>query len=367
MNKEVRMIFNVLLGTVILIVVSALIAEIVNISVSSLQLQQMTKSAARQSCILFAQETYKTRDTSSAGSINMQDILDPSGGVYVTGTFYAGNNVESIFKDLYDVSNGAEFKHWVEEYGQNWKNVNYLYRYLNNDFEITETPDPNNYMDGSGAIDYDRYLADVDKYTEYAIAKSYIDNYVTPLNFGVPYMDKDTLTAMFRWNLTQILSNCDSDNIRVDKYGNTYTAYSGFRVYSDQAEITALNYTVYDLNSEVQKAEFEQLTHINPDKLAFSEDVEYIGTEEDERKKICVIGVEYNVPVSYSGVTYLDTMIGWLWDSQVEGLEGDAPEIGDNTFNYGEQADLVGGGFNGNEALEGVLPVPGKLIYYVVR
>ena len=374
MGKEVRNIFMILVGTVVAIVIISMITELLNISIYGIQLQQITKMACEKSLTLFTQESYKQRtdETTSliGGSINMPDIADAYGNSYVSGQFYSGDTVEDIYNSLYSADHKPDFSEWVKdrESDGNWQSINLLNQYLNGTFPITTLPNLQNYLNSTSDIDaaYEKYEEDIAKYSTYATAKGYVDTYMTPLNFGVPYMDEETVIKMFKWNLTQLLSNCNSSMIRQDDSGKSCITVNGFRVYADAATITNIEYQVFDLTDSSDRDDFMQLTNLDPDNLGFSEDVTYLGTSDDERQRICVIGVEYSVPISYTGITPIKSIFNYVWNTEVNGWN-DKQNRDTATQQFESTiSDMTGGGFDGY-SIPGVLPVPGKLIYYLVR
>lgn len=361
---SVKGIFKTLIGTIVLMVVISLVVEMINISTVSLQLNQMAKIACKQSAVLFSQETYKQRDAEAVagGTVNLDAVKTNDGGNYVEGNFYGeGLNAEQIYTKIY-TSN--EFKNWVEGPAAtkgHWKSIALINQALNkpDSLNITLPEDIN-------APDYDMM---VEKYTDAMLAKSYRNVMMTPLNMGVPYMDKDVLQKIFRWNLAQIASDCHSDAIRQDDSGNYCVFYKGFRVYADQARITNIEYKVYNIEDTKDLQEFKTLTHIDPDKLGYDDSlIDYLGGYEndDERKRICVIGLEFSVPIGYEGITPIKSIFNYVWNNEVEGLDGNQGQ--DNHYTWNDStADLNSGGFGEQKFPDGVLPVPGKLIYYVVR
>lgn len=374
MHKGVRSIFVALIGTVVLIVLLSFFTELINISIYGIQVQQISKMACEKSLTLFTQESYKQRTDESTsllgGSVNMDDIADSNGNLYVSGVFYSGSSVEEIYNSLYSKSVKSDFSDWVQDRKSdgNWRSINLLDQYLNGSFPITTMPDVQTYLDSYTDIElaYEKYEEDVAKYTEYMEAKGYVDTFVTPLNFGVPYMDKDTLNKMFQWNLTQLFSNCNSDVIRLDETGKACIEMNGFRIYANEAKITTIDYTVYDLTDISERQKFMELTNLNPDNLGFVEDLQYLGTDDDERQRVCVLGVEYSIPISYIGISPIKNIFNYVWNTEVEGWEGKSDRGGySETFEY-QTMDMTGGGYTGN-TIAGALPVPGKLIYYVVR
>ena len=57
---SVKSIFKILLGTIVIMISTSLFMELFNVSISGMQVKQMTRMAAKQACVLFTQETYKT-------------------------------------------------------------------------------------------------------------------------------------------------------------------------------------------------------------------------------------------------------------------------------------------------------------------
>lgn len=362
MSKEVRNIFLILIGTVVIILTSALFIEMVNINTSGMQVQQVAKLSCRQSLTLFAQETYKVRtgENSTGGSINMNNLVDCNGNFYITGNFYGDGNATEIYNSIY---NSSDFTDWVKNvspYGE-WDSISLLDKRLNGTFQITEPPVYETYVNtyGNDSLAYDEYEKDMDLYSDYSTADGYVKTFMTPLNFGVPYLDKTITEKMFKWNLTQMFSNCSKDMIVVDDNGVQCIASNGFLIYASQAKITNINYRIFDLTNTSDAQDFMELTNINPDNLKFDDIINFQGND-DERKRICIAGIDYSVPIAYQGITPLKRLYSFLWDYEVNGLNNTSS----NLQGYNSNAQVMqGGGYTGNSAL----PVPGKIIYYVVR
>lgn len=388
-NSGVKMIFKVLIGTVVIMVAGALIVEMMNVSLTAIKLQTLTKMACNKALDLFCQETYKQRDATGAvvgdatagGSIAMIPVVASDGTEYISGDFYNSNaTVAEIYNELYGNGRGkSEFAEWLKgkdsrnkTIAGNWKAVDGVNRYLNNNNYTQKTvPDYNYYVTHYSPIIADmKFDEAVDEYSNYMEDKQYVEAFMTPLNFGVPYIDEETANKIFRWNLGKIMSDCDSNTIVADENGKYCIQREGFRIYADQARITSIEYKIYDLTKSSDKKAFEKLTNIDSDNLEFGDwnsDRIYFGTNKDERQHICIIGVNYSVPVCYVGVTPIRSIFSYVWNMQVEGLKDQAPEYEQQELNT-STSDLQGGGFNGNSSAdEGVLPVPGKLIFYLVR
>ncbi len=373
---SVKGIFKALIGTVLIIVVSSLIIEMINLTISALELTQISRIACRQAAVLFSQETYK--DRGGSGTISMANSLTENGSLYVSGEFYKelGSSPESIYKSLYTKT---AFTDWLDSTPSNHSSKKMI-EYWNN-IRLIDLGLSQSSVKDLGSInitDED----DMKEYTDSVTAKSYVDVMMTPLNMGVPYLDKDTTEKIFKWNLAQMTSNCDQSLIRDDpsksSLGN-FVYYKGFRVFANDAKITGLEYKVYELNNPSDLAEFSSITHIdNAASLGFTygggyED--YIGSSEDERSNVCIVGINYDIPISYEGITPLRRLAEFVWGYDVDGYvaqgSGDATDghVRGDKGHYWNTTPIrmESGGFEGNNEAKGVLPVPGKLIYYVVR
>lgn len=339
----VKTIFKVLIGTVVVIVASSFLIEMYNLSVVAFQIHQITRMAGRQSCELFAQETYK-QYSGAGGAVNIKDIRDEKGNVYIEGKFYNGKNANDIYNNLYKSS--TNFKKWIQ-YDQavkkgNWYNLKLLALGLGLR------------KDGTSS--------------EKELGMNYVNAMMTPLNLGIPYLDRDTVNRMFRWHLAEMFSSSNSSLIRKDNQGRTYVAFKGFRIYADMAAITKIEYKTFDLTNKKDREEFQNITSIDPNNLKFEVDPHFNIDEasfETDKQRVCVVGIYYAVPVSYEGVTPLKEIFNFVWNYEVSGYnDGD----GRTTYQQWQDsiADLTGGGF-GNDVSGDILPVPVNLIYYIIK
>ena len=269
----------------------------------------------------------------------------------ISGQFYNSNVPREIYNSLYT---SDDFKSWLQKpevVRGNWYNLKLIDMALNNPSSVNVSfGDPN--------------------YNKAMTAKLYTDVMMTPLNLGIPYLDETTLNKMFKWNLAQLFSNCNSESIRVDENNRSYVAFKGFKIYADMATITNLEYKTYNLDSASERIEFNRITNIDPDNLGFEYDTNLrknIASSEDERKRVCVVGINYSVPITYEGITPIKKIFNFVWNSEVDGINGSAERQGAQQQWVDDVQNLESGGLNGNTAVSGVLPVPGKLIYYVIR
>lgn len=313
---SVKTIFKVLIGTIVIILVSTIVLEIYNTMTVSVQLNQIMKLACRQACETFSKETYKY------GRNELSNIYDCDNQLFISGDIYGNKSAKDIYKSLYG---GNEFKDWVQtkiRIGDSntyyWDSLRLLVKGIHNDMTgLTEN--------------------------EKVLAETYSNMMLTPSNLGVPYLDKDIVTKLYKWGLTKILSNCDPDLIKANSRGNRYVDYKGFRVYTSDAKVSNLDYEIFDISKDNDKKRLYSLTSINADNIDIS--------TEANSKYICVVGVEYTVELEYKGITPLSNILRYILKIDIEGEN---------------RKSLTSGGFSGNNTT-GTLPLPGKLVYYIIK
>lgn len=352
---SVKTIFKTIIGTMVLMALISIVLEYFNVSTTSLQLQGMTKMSVRQACVFFGQETYKRND---AGVSNVDDLYGVD-GAQISGTFYTGGTTKGIYDSLYKYN--TKFKGWAQTYSGNWSTLKSLVNGLNGT--------------GSG--------------TEGDISKFYVESMMTPLNVGVPYLDREVVQRIAIWNLTSILNNGqyrgdDGKAITADEihsgliidrplmnlYGSgtdSYVLYKGFKVFVNQLTVKDIEYRIVDLTTSSGKADFKKYT--NMDASVVTDKTE--GSS-DERNKVCLAGISYSVPMQYAGITPIKKVMEYTWNRQVAGAnDKDTRYDQGNVWNDQAQTNMNSGGFGGTTSDSGldtgVLPVPGDLIYYIIR
>lgn len=346
---SVKGIFKVLIGTVLVMVFGTLIAEYINMYNASSTIARIQKMAASNAAELFAQETYK----SSNGIV--ENVYNCDGGVYITSDFYIGSNKEDIWNSIYVNDNFKTFCDNVRvQKGGTWDTLDILDKAIQYKKNGWYTP----FTDGTGISNYRRNSS----------VSRYANGLYTPINAGIPYLDRDVTQRIFRWNLAQLLSNCTSSNIRKDTNGVYYVNYNGFACYAQYATITNISYNVYNLNTEDGKNSFKRLTGLEADRLAYNTPVSTLGIDASERKWVIVASVEYSMPVTYFGVTPLSSIITY-GNRRVAGVDGNTPESGNETFKP-NISNLTGGGDSNFSKLSGVNAqslTSGNLVFYIVK
>lgn len=351
----VKTVFRVLIGTIVAIVMTSVIVEFFNVNINSGQLAQNMKMAARQSCILFTQETYKQDDINNGnGATNLSDIYDASGNLYTTGKFYTGTNAREIWENIY---NTAEFRNFC----------NGSTGYINSSNMISVYPDLSAMLlavDPSFSGVGDPYSLSEDEYNKQAKAETYQYDLYTTVNIGIPYMDRDVANKMFRWNLTQLLSNCNSALIQRDQAGQSFVNYKGFRVYCNQAEITRYTYEVLDMRDAADVQKLKDRTNIDGSRLGLTS-----GNGSDQSNNyVTIVGIEYNVPVAYEGITPIRSVFNYAWNHEVEGYikpDGSGGYTNVASLHWNDASQNFNGG--GLESTSGTILTEGKLIYSLIR
>lgn len=360
---SVKTIFKVLIGTIFIIVASSLLIELFNVTVTGLQIKEASKMAAKQSCVLFTQESYKTNGN------KLNDVLDKDGNIYITGMFYnSGLDAAGIWREVY--ADNDDFKNFLNstEISQ-YYSARILLKAMNGRGTLTVN-----------SVTFDSSDADILKSVENARANSYYNNKYTTANLGIPYLDKEITTRMYQWNLAMILSNCSSGSIQVDENGKQFVNYKGFRCYVQDAELSDFQYKVYDLSSSIDANAFVRQTNLSSYAETISSQIDEIkdntfSYDSDHREVkdnalVTVVGIKYTLPMTYQGITPLKNIINFAWNHEVAGMSDSSYSFGSERQSYDDltASAMISGGLEGTTSAEvGVLPTSGKLVYTLVR
>lgn len=354
---SIKGVFKTLIGTMLLIVFSSLFVEYINITATTTFMNGMMSRSVEKSCDYFAQETYKNDGADG----DVPTIVDSKGAPFCSGTFYTGNK-EQVYNSLY--GSGSAFADWYNsDYRQMklqagvgdkpmWLNLEILAKGLNMN---------------SGALTSG----------DTALGKSYVENMMSPLNLGIPYLDKDTVTKIAQWNLTYNLSEGFKERLHMnendDASGNgvalrPYVVYHGFRVFTKDLKINSIDYKVYDIRTKAGRKNFEDKTNMVAAQLYGGKNKDDIATiaNLDERAYIGVATINYTVPMQYVGVTPMRSIINFVQNkTAVQGygtMAGDkSSEIMKTWTNkktettYSSKANVQN------------MAIKNKLVYYIVR
>lgn len=403
----VKTIFKTLIGTIAIMVLGSLIVEMFNISIASMQLKQMTKIAARNACVLFTQETYKQQG--EGGMIKSADIkyTDPVTGatsLYCSGDFYKSNDPNEVYEDLYKDNK------WFKKFS----NIGVCSHCGGTPYSdlhkiktlgiLHKAADTSNYLEND-SISWDWSVNQANE--EYAKMIAYRNNMYTPVNLGIPYLDiyekaseskQSIVNRMYRWELTQLLTDCNSALIQKDDVGNICVNYKGFKCYTGDAywskcRLSDTDYMVFDITSSSDRAKMQNyLNYYTPaDKKSGGVDspkldVDTLGGEQEENKYITAVGIKYTIPVRYEGITPLRRIISYLWEhSNMQGMEEIPPVAAPGEFGYAggkawndsvDASLATEGGFKAETTTmstweerrnKGFYPASGKLVYTLVR
>ena len=325
--SDVKYIFRVLLGTIVTIVVTSLLVEIFNVSITSVQINNLAKESAYQACALFTQETYlgKTgngynKSNNIGGVLNIDDVVgvDASGKEfkYIDSDLFGKNKkAEDIWKNIVksqdftnDFLGDQEISNMLIFNNENYNhNLHLLSQIIENPSISIEE------------LSWDAGGAKIQNNIDVSTMRNMYDNLYTPANLGIPYIHKGITSSIFAWEAAQIFSNCNKENIRtvasdtgfsfnkesfdhgnsrtdiIDNFADNrgyateataggyvwgmsagnptgakaYVVFKGFRVYAQYARITGVDYKVYtllDSNGVFKKdvaKELESSTHLH--------------------------------------------------------------------------------------------------------
>lgn len=289
--------------------------------------------AAEQQAQLFCQETYKQQDESQ--QIKSKSTVFPDIRLKqrnIQGDFYYPINTQSGLAGFYN--------------GLYLLNSNYL-----------------NFISGANC--------NYNIPTVYpAIAKSvsdqtlYTDNFVTPANFGIPYLDSSFMERAFQWNIAMLFGQPDKNTQTIQGsgvassgytiensdqvMGKSYINYSGYRVYigsNTNTKINSIQYYIYDTSDATQRQAFKNVTNIDPDNLrtlrsqaagGYADEMTLITQGADGQvylQYLTVVRIDYQVEIGYEGLTPLKNMVHWIQNYRVKGLGGSAPAATSQSFN----------------------------------
>lgn len=425
---SVKTIFKTLIGTVVVIILISLCIELFNVNVSGLQIKSVCNMSVKQSAELFTQETYRgigdVYSYTEAQTCNMRDIKASDGTVYISGNFYGnGTTVHEIWNKLYGPSN-TTFKNvctmsrgtsvtaninvngtvrqvkytYVKDSGSN--NIKYGDEYVQAGtkkrlthqaypwapYKNSQTPisvykdlgelyagihEPSVNSAATQTITFEDFENNSYKVIQknYAInAKKLKAKYYTPVNVGFPYFDAEVVNKIFQWNLAMVLSNGLSESIVQDETGKYYINYKGFRCYVQDAYISDFEYYILDAKSDISK--LKSLVNIDANALKMVTP----SVDNDimlENSYITVVGLKYQIPISYQGISPLKNIIEYAWNNEVNGQTGSAIDplstdrtgmTGTGTYDFSSQVMT-----NENSATNGTLSTMGEIYYILVR
>lgn len=363
----VKDVFKILIGTILVIVISMLLVEYLNVTSTSTFMKGILTNSIENSCDFFAQETYKKANTGNGGKIlnsgNAESIKDSTGVEAVSGTFFlpAGGTKEQVYNTLY--GKNSPFHKWYNK-NNGAKNGDGIATSVKGVWRNLD-------MLASGLGINTISLSAAEK----TMGKSYKENMMTPLNLGIPYLDENTVERICRYNLVANFSEGKANNIVTDpnkRAGGAvkrldidtgsyvqaprYVQYRGFRIYYDSFDIEKISYIIYDITDETQRKEFFDVTNIQASNL-YGGFIEHL----DERKYIGVAKIDYNIDIDYVGMTPAAKVLNFANSFNVNGYGG----IEENS-NYGAQARQGAATFS-NRAGSQPTPVSDSIYYYIVR
>ena len=346
----IKLVFKSIVLTITLTILTMFIIEYHNISVASPSVKSLAQMSLKQSCQYFAQETYKRGNGTKSSSGNGYQLVGYNGvtPTNLSGNFYTGSPT-SDYNILYKSS---AFKDYISKYRQYWRRLNILGYGLGLGGNINES--------------------------EKVLADYYVQDMLTPLNIGIAYIDKDTVTKIFRWEYVLSLMNGQPDMLISDSTGS-YVKYKGFRIYYDTIKVTNVDYTVYDLLNSADATKFKALTNMDVDGYISKSKIK----GNDERRYVMVAKLDYTMKVGYEGITPIKRMMQWAFNTEAA-KKNNATDIGidmtysrksdswDNSSFTGKTS--LSGGRNEDAAVnnakasnDDAYGLASDIIYYIIR
>lgn len=364
-------VLKVLISVQVVMLFTSFLVEINNIEMTTLYMRGIINQSIKSSCVYFSQETYKNDKGDFVGN-DVSDLMfsdRDGGGVAVTGKFFEGNTQQDVYNNLYSTNDFKEFLDGAK------------YNYIGS--SETEKTDKQGLWERVDALS--KYYAESKGWNIkqkrlnevcYNRGASWDNTNSTVLNFGVTYMDRETLNNIIRWNMVANFYRGDGESIHKSSYGGDnaslydYVTFNGFKLYYNTARVDETQYTVYDLATERGMNEFKKVSFTGSGDFW---DGDRDSTDQDFRY-ICVVKITYTMRVGYDGVTYLKPLMKYIFSREARVLgNSDGKRAEDySQFNIKVDEDNYGylnTGTDLNYNAEGypLAPVNNTVYYYVVQ
>lgn len=317
-------------------------------------LRQTADMAAQQSAQLFQQETYK--ETSDKGGDQTKSA------VFHQVNLANGKSVQGDFYKAAGVDRGS--RQQLREFQR------CLYGDTNAGYQA--------FLAGDNSGDVANAYSPLQVYPALSVGV-YKQNFVTPSNYGIPYVDKNFATAAFKWNTAMLFgqpskgrSGKQPQTYKVENSGEdsggAYINYSGYRIYIDGTEITNISYYTFDTQGndmyslkqntatgiqQTAQLGFQDITNINPNNLTqlhgsasgYSDQMALITQTSGVSpylRYLTVAKIDYTVKVGYSGLTPLAQAIKYVNEYRVYGMDSSKPSGQSNNVNFEQTQQLNG-------------------------
>jgi hypothetical protein len=311
----VKLVFKSLIYTMVLLVGVSLMIDIFNLAIMGFQVNRLIQLSVRKACEYYTMETYLREDINS---IDLSDARGINGTVVAEGKFFGYSNIDQAYEGLY--TNNNEFLGWAYNNTGTWKNLDLLVAGLGHNQQ--------NYNED-----------------ELEVARSYVDDKMTPANLGITYLNKDVVGKSAKWNITKILSLGKVESIIDENPFNPYVLFHGFRVYVNSLSIDNIQYEVVDAIDNPDR--YKQITGVDPNRIGID------MAEGGDRAKVNVATILYSIDIGYEGITPLKRIIAF-------GMSGADPAVNINDYDrqLGNTYRLSGG--NDSDDI-----TPGRLVYFI--
>lgn len=326
MERTVRFVFMSLFGTVVAMALGVFAIEYVNLSITSYAVRNAIETSLYNACNSFNQESYRSTALSE---------LQGVGGTYQSGNVYGLTNGEDVYEKFYGTASRTGYNdygtaRWVGSTNDEYKtylnsSIATLYSGGEQTVSIGQSYEELGYI--ADACDWLDHPYEVElgtpQYSSIMTGLREMNSEYTPMNTNGVYVGicdgganrpaYNAVTNLFKWNLASIWSNCSADARYCASYdddGNQidgkYALRNGWRIYTDTAEITDIEYYIYDISSTDGKEELKRVTNIEDYNIGRH------ANSSRSNEYVMAARLKYDVEVEYVGITPMARVINYI-------------------------------------------------------
>ena len=298
---------KIFVSTALFIVLFAVLFEFYNTRIHSIELAHLTRQIMNKSCRFMQQESYRGSITDD-GKIktfgNSYYIKDAAGAIKVTGKFYEGTDMRSIYENLFTSDANTYHLSYI-----NWLDTELHDKGFNS----------STFKQGSSYEMLKNLMSETN--TDTGANSLGAELMITPANLGFTYLDPEVLKRVFKWKLVNRLTANSVQRqdytrrslLLRDTYGD-YVQWYGFRIYYDtltlDIEPTNGRLKLYDLNSYDDVEELQKWTGIDIDRYRYggnnddsTNNVEgNMISDDDIRRYKILYDIRWSMKIGYEGI-----------------------------------------------------------------
>lgn len=316
---------KIFVSTALFIVLFTVLFEFYNTRIHSIELAHLTRQIMNKSCRFMQQESYRGSITDD-GKIktfgNSYYIKDAAGAIKVTGKFYEGTDMRSIYENLFTSDANTYHLSYI-----NWLDTELHDKGFNS----------STFKQGSSYEMLKNLMSETN--TDTGANSLGAELMITPANLGFTYLDPEVLKRVFKWKLVNRLTANSVQRqdytrrslLLRDTYGD-YVQWYGFRIYYDtltlDIEPTNGRLKLYDLNSNDDVEELQKWTGIDIDRYRYggnnddsTNNVEgNMISDNDIRRYKILYDIRWSMKIGYEGILPIKQVMSLFQDGDSESL-----------------------------------------------